>query len=77
MKIDKVYEFWYNDCIYESAAACISLHRSKKGAEMAMEFHKEDKRKEYEELYKDEPENMKVAYDSGCAWGVQERKILE
>lgn len=74
---DKVYEFWYNNCIYESAAACMSLHRTKKGAEMAMEFHKEEKRKEYEELYKDEPEYMRVAYDSMCAWGVEERTIVE
>ena len=52
--MEKVYEFWYNDCIYESAAACISLHRTRNGAEIAMELHKEQKRKEFEELYKDE-----------------------
>ena len=74
---DKVYEFWYNDCIYESAAACISLHRTKKGAEMAMEFHKEQKRKEHEELWKDEPEEERFAFDSMCAWGVTERDIVE
>ena len=40
--MDKVYEFWYNECIYESAAQCMSLHRTQKGAEMAMEYHKND-----------------------------------
>ena len=75
--IEKVYELWYSDCIYESAAGCISLHRTKKGAKMAMEFHKEEKRKEYEKRYKDVPEDMKVAYDSMCEWGVREREVIE
>ena len=75
---DKVYEFWYNDCIYESAAGCISLHRTKKGAEMSMEFHKEQKRKEHEELYKDEEDDYDYGkFDDMCAWGVEERTILE
>ena len=77
---DKVYEFWYNDCIYESVAACISLHRTKKGAEIAMEFHKEEKRKEFEEYLKDEDDKTLHYYgkfDDMCVWGVREREILE
>lgn len=75
---DKVYEFWYTDCIHESTAACISLHRTKKGAEMAMEFHKEQKRKEHEELYKDEePDMIPFAFDGMGAWGVYEMELLE
>ena len=73
---DKVYEFWYNECIYESSNSSISLHRTKKGAEMAMEFHKEQKRKEHEESYKDE-EDIYGKYDDMCAWGVKERIIVE
>jgi len=71
-----VYEVYYNDCIHESMAACISLHRTRKGAEMAMEFHKEQKRKEFEELYKDE-EDIDWTFDSMCAWGVNERTVVE
>lgn len=41
---DKIYEFWYNDCIHESAAACISLHRTKKGAEMGISQRAETQR---------------------------------
>ena len=75
---DKVYEFWYNDCIYDSAAACVSLHRTKKGAEMALAFHKEQKRKEHEELYKDEePDMIPFKFDAMCAWGIKEREIVE
>jgi|AntDeeMinimDraft_5_1070356.scaffolds.fasta_scaffold15180_2 hypothetical protein len=74
--METVYEFYYNDCIHESMAACISLHRTRKGAEMAMEFHKEQKRKEFEELYKDE-EDIDWTFDSMCAWGVNERTVVE
>ncbi len=64
--MDKVYEFWYNECIYESAAQCMSLHRTQKGAEMAMEYHKNDIHKEYREVGC-EPTSM--------AWGVREITI--
>ena len=76
-KSDIVYEFWYNDCIYESAAACMSLHRTKRGAEIALSFHKEQVRKEHEELWKDEPEGETFPFDSMCAWGVREREVVE
>jgi len=72
---DKVYEFWYNDCIHESAAGCMSLHKTKKGAEIAMEFHKEQKRKDFEEVYaKHTPASPFGTHE---AWGVSEREILE
>jgi hypothetical protein len=61
--IDKVQEFWYNGCIHESSAACVSLHRTTKGAEMAMGFYLEKKHKEFD------------LADS--AWGISTRKILE
>lgn len=74
--MDIVYEFWYNDCIYESAAACISLHKSRKGAEIALSFHKEEKRKEFEELYKD-VDIVDWSFDTFSAWGITEREILD
>jgi hypothetical protein len=52
------------------------LHKTRKGAEMAMEFHKEQKRKEFEEMYKDE-EDIDWTFDSMCEWGVEERTVLE
>lgn len=72
--IDKVYEFWYSDCIYGSADACMSLHQTKKGAEIAMNFHKELKRKEWEMLYEDDCYGK---FDEMREWGVRNRDIFE
>ncbi len=36
---DKVYSFQYTYCIYESAFATISLHKTAKGAYSAMKKH--------------------------------------
>ncbi len=82
---DKVYEFWYNDCIYESAAACMSLHRTKKGAEMALEFHKAEELKKWNEFDKWQREQFGNKYEIlkgspfgiGKAWGITDRKIIE
>jgi hypothetical protein len=49
MENDFVYAFMYCPCIHESAYATVSLHRTEKGAEVAMEFHKNEKLIEYEE----------------------------
>ena len=74
--IDKVYEFWYIDCIHESAAACISLHRTKKGAEMAMEFHKAEKLKEWEKECKEYSPAKEYPFDFDQWWGVNECELL-
>ncbi len=65
--MDKVYEFWYNECIYESAAQCISLHKTRGGAERAMEFHKKQTEDEWEGI--GIPDSMR--------WGVSEWTIEE
>lgn len=51
--LTEVYEARYCPCTQESAFATISIHRSLRGAEMAMEYHKEAERKAFEETYKD------------------------
>ena len=67
--MDKVYEFWYNECIYESAAQCMSLHRTRKGAEKAMERHKKETEDEWERMGLKIPDYM--------IWGIEERTIEE
>jgi len=76
---DKIYEFAYTDCIYESAMAAISLHKTEKGAETAMYLHKEEKRKEWIEMFGMEDEQIKTNMEFGknSAWGVYERELLE
>jgi len=54
----------------------LSLHWTKKGAEMAMEFHKEEVRIEFEELYRTEI-NPPFKFDTMSAWGIGERIIEE
>lgn len=46
---DTLYEFLYCSCIHESGSATMSLHRTKEGAERAMEAHKAERQKEWDE----------------------------
>lgn len=72
----KVYEFLYNSDCCESAASTMSIHKTKKGAEMAMEFHKAEKKREYDELYDDEyKEDFDWDFDQW--WGVRETNLAE
>lgn len=41
-----IYGVQYNPMIHESVFGCLSLHRSRKEAEMEMEFHKHQRMKE-------------------------------
>lgn len=51
-----IYAFNYCPCIHESAWATISLHYSEEGAIKAMNEHKEEKREEFDDMYKEEEE---------------------
>lgn len=72
---NKVYAFEYCPCVRESSFGVVSLHRTKKGAEIAMEFHKNEKKKEFNALYDDiEPV---CGFGTFEDWRVREIKILE
>lgn len=71
-----VYEFLYNSDCCESSAATISIHKSKKGAEMAMEFHKNEKLKEWEKECKEYPPAKEYPFDFDQWWGVRECELL-
>lgn len=70
----KAFEFCYNSCIHESAPATISVHFSKEGAEKAMEWHKEEERKKYEEMRQDYKTDFKFGWME--SWFVREIEIL-
>jgi hypothetical protein len=72
---DTLYESLYNPCIHESSAGTISLHRTRKGAEMAVMFHKNKCLKEWEEVYKGVPVEMQTPFGTHEWWGVNEIKI--
>ena len=46
-----VYEFLYNSNCHESSYRTMSIHKTRKGAEMAMEFHKAETKKYYIKEY--------------------------
>ena len=58
-----VYEFLYNSDTCESAPSTISIHQTRKGAEMAMEFHKNEKLKEWKEECKEYPTTKDFPFD--------------
>ena len=71
-----VYEFLYNSDCCEGAASTISIHKTKKGAEMAMEFHKNEKLKEWEAECKVYPQAKEYPFDYDQWWGVRECELL-
>ncbi len=73
-KMNKVYAFNYNPDVNESVWATVSLHATKKGAEMAMEFHKNERLKEWKELYG----NEETVFEFGDFqdWCIEEYNIL-
>jgi len=79
MGIMQIFRFKYNDCIYESAMATISLHRTKKGAYNAMRNYLEtDYAQWYNEriLYGKE-RRWTDKYGMHCAWGVDSIELKE
>ena len=71
-----VYEFLYNSECYESTSATISIHKTKKGAEMALEFHKNERLKEWEQECKEYPKCKERPFDLYQWWTVRERELL-
>lgn len=70
-----VYECVYNPSTSTSSASTISIHTTKKGAEMAMEFDKNEKLKEYNkecQLFQYTPTHV---FDFDQYWGVRETKL--
>lgn len=81
---EKVYEFWYNECIHESVPITISLHQTKKGAIMTMEAHKAKKLREWiikdkrqkKEYGKDYKKLKSSPFGANEAWGVEAREVF-
>ena len=73
--IERVFVALYNPMIYESSPGIISIHKTRKGAEMAMEFHKEEKRKEWKNLYKTTEERKDFPFGKFQSWLVLEYEL--
>jgi hypothetical protein len=74
--LTEVYEFTYTDCVFESAMATMSLHRTKKGAYKAMRAFLET---EYAEWREDGIRHGKQRFKFGvyCAWAVRPIELKE
>ena len=75
-----IYEAMYNPCIYESSYMILSLHKTRKGAEIAIQNHKNEVKKEFDDMYND-PEYpcdfiVDMQWDDNQSWMIQET-ILE
>ncbi len=75
MELSKVFEFMYCSCIHESAWATMSIHRTREGAESAMNAHKEKAKADYEsDMEGYEPIHP---FDFAKDWMVSETILLD
>lgn len=69
-----VFECLHCPCIYESAYATISIHKSREGAEAAMDAHRAKLKDEHDLLY--EGLESVHPYDFAMDWKVNETPLL-
>lgn len=68
----KIYEALYCSCTHESSYATISIHKTKKGAYLAMKAHKEN---DYWENFNFGRKMRK--YKDSKSWAVREKELLD
>lgn len=76
-----IYEALYCCDIHDSSYATLSTHRTRKGAEEAIENHKQKIKAEFDEIYHNSeyPVDMTVEmkYDDNQAWTIRETELLD
>jgi hypothetical protein len=77
LKIDTMYAFLYCCDTYKSSYATVSVHRTRKGAEMAMEFHRNEAKKKHYEIYNRLDDIYTHPFGESEDWQVSEIKIFE
>ena len=70
----KVYLAQYNNCIFESSFATLSIHFSKEGAEKVVQEHKDKEYKKWESMDDDYKEDCEFGWDE--EWDVKEIEVL-
>lgn len=75
--METVFEFLYNPDTFESAPCTISVHKTRKGAEMAMAFHRQEKLEQHNRLLA--TTNGEDLHEFGYSeyWGVNEVELLD
>lgn len=72
----KVFEFAYSECIYEGGCVTQSIHKTLKGAEIALDFHKDQMRKEWLELW-NEREREEFPFGDTERWIIKETEVID
>jgi hypothetical protein len=72
-----LYQALYNPMIHESASYTLSIHKTRKGAEMAIEFHKNEIKKEELQLYDPNDVIGEYKWDDCKWWGINEIELLD
>lgn len=77
----KIYEALYCSCIHESSYATISLHRTREGAEKAVQESKDKVKLEHEKhkefMKKEGMEDMIHAWDVHQDWDIAETELMD
>ena len=71
-----VFEFAYSECIYESGCVTHSIHKTRKGAEIALTFHKDKMRKEWLDMW-NETERKRFPFGDMENWIIKETEVQE
>ena len=78
---DILYELIYNPDIHDSGPITLSIHRTKEGAEAAMQTHKDEIKYKFDEIYHNSeyPVDMVVdmEWDDNQYWDIKPIKIEE
>ncbi len=76
-----LWKFIYNPDKYDSVPLTVSIHKTKEGAEKAMQIHKEQIKAEFDNTYNNLNHQIKLVvemkWDDDQYWDIQEIKIEE
>jgi len=72
----KVYEFLYNSDCHESGPSTISIHTTRKDAEMAMSFHQNEVKTVWEKENLTDAERLTYPFDYDQFWGVIKTELI-
>lgn len=73
-QIIKLWAFYYNPMVWESASMILSYHRTKKGALSAMKKHKDSEKKDFDEMIQRNPE-FNFKFGAHESWSVHKLEL--
>jgi len=70
-----VFEFAYSECIWEGGCVTFSIHETRKGAEMALDFHKDACRQHWMEMFDTKELRKEHTFGDMEEWIVRETRV--